>query len=133
MKPQKSRVSESSVRSLKRAKKAARQSHGISAAFRAASPNSSTKLVGRIVANLLNTQGHGEELEHQLKEIGAMKFPRDRAALRSLLIELEEVLLYHGRISIEELRRDVPRLLRDLDRKSFRSRERAIRRRSART
>jgi hypothetical protein len=131
MKPLNSWASESSVRSLKRAKKAARQSHGISEAFRAASPNSSTKLVGRIVANLLNTQGHGEELEHQLKEIGAMKFPRDRAALRSLLIELEEVLIYHGRISIEQLRRDVPRLLRDLDRTSARSSEHAIRSRGA--
>jgi hypothetical protein len=120
MKAQKPSISESSVRSFKRAKKAARQSHGICAALKAASPESNAKLVGRIVANLLDIQGYAEELGHQLKEIGNMKFPRDRDSLRSILIEFEEVPLYHGRLSIEELRHDVPRLLRDLDRKAAR-------------
>ena len=95
------------------------------AKFDSANPKLDSKLVGSVVVRLVNTVDYANGLSERLREIARIKGRSKREQLRSILMLIEEVEVRALRRQVEGLRRDIPRLLKQLDARNSRIAERS--------
>jgi hypothetical protein len=96
-------------------------------------PETDPELIGGLFANLLDLWETGQTLDEKVKEICKMRLPRDRGRLRDVLIWIEAIQLDMASFWIDEVKKDVPKLLRALDRLERNHRPRKQKRGSANT
>jgi hypothetical protein len=84
------------------------------AKFDSANPKLDGKLVGSVVVRLVDTVEFANGLSQRLREITRIKGPSKREQLRSILMVIDEVELSALRRQVEGLRREIPRLLKEL-------------------
>ena len=88
------------------------------AKFDAANPKLDSKLVGSVVVRLVDTVEYANGLSQRLREITRIKGRSKREQLRSILMVIEEVELRALRRQVEGLRREIPRVLKQLEPRS---------------
>jgi len=79
-----------------------------------ANPKLDSKLVGSVVVRLVNAVDYANGLSQRLREITRIKGRDKPEQLRSILMLIEEVEVRALRRQVEGLRRDIPRLLKQL-------------------
>jgi hypothetical protein len=79
-------------------------------------PGTDPELIGGFFANLLDLWETGQTLDKKVKEICKLRFPRDRGRLYDVLIWIEAIQVDMASFWIGEIKKDVPNLLRALDR-----------------
>lgn len=87
----------------------------LSAVFRSVSPKVSPKLFGRIVATFWESLYYAVVLSESLHDMTRIKGRSRRHDLKLLLEIMQEGALAGQRRQIEGLRRDIPRLLKQLE------------------
>ncbi len=98
-----------------------RRTRELSATFRSLCPRLDSKLLGSAVVGLLGSVDCAADLSERLRDITCIKGPGKRAQLRSILMEIQEFALAEQRRQVEVLRRDIPRLLKQLKVRDHRS------------
>ena len=78
-------------------------------------PNTDSKLIGGVCADLLDLWETGQKLDKLLKELPKFKLPRDRERMRSALIWIEAIQLDMASYWIGEVKKDLPKLLNALN------------------
>jgi hypothetical protein len=94
------------------------------AVFDSISPSLDPKLVGSIVTHFWDSLYFAAALSEYLHQLARIKGRSRRAELRSLLEVIEEVALRGQRTHVEGLRRDIPRLLNQLQARNSHGSER---------
>jgi len=92
----------------------ARLSRELCTVFRSASPKLTPELLGRVVAQLLDSIHYADVLSENLREITRIEGPLGRERTRAILLEIQEVALDGQRRQVEGLRRDIPLMLKQL-------------------
>jgi hypothetical protein len=87
----------------------------LGAKFDSANPKLDGKLVGSVVVRLVDSVEYAKDLSDRLREITRIKGPSKREQLRSILMLIEEVEVRALRRQVEGLRREIPRLLKELE------------------
>jgi hypothetical protein len=87
----------------------------LSAVFRLVSPKLSSELIGRIVARFWDSLYYALALTENLHEMSRIKGRSRRHDLKLLLEVIQEGALAGQRRQVEGLRRDIPRLLTQLE------------------
>jgi hypothetical protein len=98
-------------------------------------PETDPELIGGFFANLLDLWETGQKLDKELQKLKKLRLPKDREELRNTLQWIEAIQLDMASYWIEEIKKDLPKLLKaldKLDRKSARSTARRSQRSSAR-
>jgi len=103
-----------SVRSMRRAIRVVQE----------ALPDTDPELIGGFFANLLDLWETGQTLDKKLKEICNLRFPRDRGRLHDALIWVDAIQVDMASYWIGEVKKDVPKLLRALDKLEHKRRPR---------
>ncbi len=84
-------------------------------ALNRALPDTDRELIGGFCADLFDLWETGQTLEKKLKEICRMRFPRDSKKLYDTLIWVDAIQIDMGSYWIGEVKKDLPKLLRALD------------------
>jgi hypothetical protein len=98
-------------------------------------PETDPELIGGILANLLDLWETGQKLDKELQKLKKLRLPKDRETLRSTLLWIDAIQLDMASYWIEEIKKDLPKLLKALDkleRRSLHGTARRSRRSSAR-
>lgn len=98
-------------------------------------PEADPELIGGIFANLLDLWETGQKLDKELRKLKKLRLPQDRETLRSTLLWVDAIQLDMASYWIEEIKKDLPKLLKaldKLDRKSVHGTARRSQRSSAR-
>ena len=82
----------------------------------AAMPEADPELIGGIFANILDLWETGQKLDRGLQKLSKLQLPRDCAQVRNILLWIEAIQLDMGAYWIREVKKDLPKLLRALDR-----------------
>ena len=98
----------------RRSRALVRRSRELSSVLRSACPRLDSDLVARTVDDLLDSIYYAEQLSERLREIPRVKGRSRRGQLRLILMLVQEVELRGQRREVERLRRDIPRLLKEL-------------------
>ena len=113
-KPGKTRKSEAATddvllkRSLERMRTAIR-------VVKKALPGADPEAIGGFFANLFDLWETGQKLDEKLQMFTEFSFPRDRDRLRDVLIWIDAIQIDMATYWIREVRKDLPKLLRALD------------------
>jgi hypothetical protein len=83
--------------------------------LKSALPHTDGELIGGMAANLLDLWETGQKLDKQLKSLRRLRFPEDRERLRNTLLWVEAIQLDMGAFWIAQVKKDIPKLLRALD------------------
>jgi hypothetical protein len=94
----------------------------------AALPETDPELIGGIFANLLDLWETGQKLDKELQKLKKLRLPKDREALRTTLQWIDAIQLDMASYWIEEIKKDLPKLLKALDKPERRSAHGAARR-----
>jgi hypothetical protein len=86
------------------------------AALSRAFPEFDPELIGDIVADLDSLWDTGQQLNDELKRLFKMRFPKHRQHLREFLAFISAIQLDMAEFWIRNLRKKVPKLLKELDR-----------------
>jgi hypothetical protein len=97
-----------------RAKRFSRLSRDLSITFRTVCPNVKPKLIGTIIALLLDVVDRSDQIRRDVQELTRFKHPRDAQALKSSLQDLQFLSLAHQRRHIAQLLRYMPSLFRGI-------------------
>jgi hypothetical protein len=84
--------------------------------LKTALPDTDPELIGGFFANLLDVWETGQKLEQELKKLKKLRLPRDHEALRNVLLWIDAIQVDMASYWIGEVKRDLPKLLRALDR-----------------
>jgi len=87
----------------------------------AALPDTDQELIGGVCADLLDLWQTGQTLDKKLRELCHFRFPRDRARLQDALVWIEAIQLDMASYWIGEVKKDLPKLLKALDKLERRS------------
>jgi hypothetical protein len=79
-------------------------------------PDTDPELIGGFFANLLDLWETGQKLDKKVKEISRLRFPRDRERLYHILIWVDATQVDMASYWTAEVKKDLPKLLRALDR-----------------
>jgi hypothetical protein len=79
-------------------------------------PNTDPELIGGFFAHLLDLWETGQKLDRELQKLTKLNFPRDRERLRDTLLWIEAIQVDMASFWIGEVKRDMPTLLKALDR-----------------
>jgi hypothetical protein len=90
-------------------------------ALRTALPNTDPRLIGSFLANLLDLWEASQKLEWELQKLSKLRLPRDQETLRSVLIWIDAIQIDLASFWIGEVKRDLPRLLKAMDKLERRS------------
>jgi hypothetical protein len=85
-------------------------------------PHSDPELIGSVVADLDSLWDTGQKLDQELKRLFRMRFPQHRQHLREFFAFVEAVQIEMVEFWTGNLRRRLPKLLRELDRQERRER-----------
>jgi len=85
-------------------------------------PDTDPELIGGFFADLLDLWETGQTLDKELQKLTRLRFPQDRERLRSSLLWIEAIQLDMASYWIGEVKKDLPKLLKALDRLERRSR-----------
>ena len=89
---------------------------GAMCATEKALPNTDPELIGGFFADLLDLWETGQTLDKKLNELVALRFPEDRDKLYDFLIWISAIQVDMGLFWTRGIRKDLPKLLRALDR-----------------
>jgi hypothetical protein len=78
-------------------------------------PTTDPELIGGIFANLLDLWETGQKLDKELQKLTRFRLPKDREALRSALQWIDAIQLDMASYWIAEIKKDLPKLLKALD------------------
>ena len=78
-------------------------------------PATDPELIGGIFANLLDLWETGQKLDKELQKLKKLRLPKDREALRNTLQWIDAIQLDMASYWIEEIKKDLPKLLKALD------------------
>ena len=78
-------------------------------------PNTDPELIGGFFADLLNLWETGQALDKELKKLTKFRFPQDRERLYYFLIWIAATQIETASYWIGEIKKDLPKLLRALD------------------
>ncbi|MGB6823120.1 MAG: hypothetical protein WBE21_13660 [Candidatus Acidiferrales bacterium] len=92
----------------------ARRSRELCAVFHGACPRLNSDLLGRVVGRLADSVFYGEVLSSKLSEMARIEGRSRRERIKSILLEIQEVVLDGQRRQVEGLRRDIPLMLKQL-------------------
>ncbi|HEY3038059.1 MAG TPA: hypothetical protein VGJ66_04940 [Pyrinomonadaceae bacterium] len=84
-------------------------------------PETDPELIGGIFANLLDLWETGQKLDKELQKLKKLRLPQDREGLRSTLLWIDAIQLDMASYWIGEVKKDLPKLLKALDRFERRS------------
>ena len=79
-------------------------------------PDTDPELIGGFFADLLDLWETGQELDKELQKLTKLRMPRDREGLRDILLWIEAIQLDMGSYWIGEVKNDIPKLYKALDR-----------------
>ena len=96
--------------------------------LRTALPTTDPELIGRIFANLLDLWETGQKWDKELQKLKKLRLPKDREALRTTLQWIDAIQLDMASYWIEQVKKDLPKLLMALDKLERRSIHGAARR-----
>ena len=80
-------------------------------------PDSSGPLLGRLAVDLADIRQVADKHRAMLRQIQSLQSPRDKDKLQKLLAQVEVNLLWHNQYHLSSLKRCIPRLVNDLERK----------------
>jgi hypothetical protein len=83
--------------------------------LKTALPDTDPELIGAFLANLLDLWETGQKLEKKLQKLKNLRFPRDQEVLRTVLLWIDAIQVDMASYWIAEVKRDLPKLLRALD------------------
>jgi hypothetical protein len=78
-------------------------------------PATDPELIGGIFANLLDLWETGQKLDKELRKLKKLRLPQDRETLRNTLLWVEAIQLDMASYWIGEVKKDLPKLLKALD------------------
>jgi hypothetical protein len=78
-------------------------------------PDTDPELIGGFLANLLDLWETGQKLDKELHNLTKLRFPQDRERLRHILIWISAIQIDMASFWISEVKKDIPKLLRALD------------------
>jgi hypothetical protein len=104
--------SQSDHRLLQRSSKLLRFSISL---LKAALPDTDPELIGGVFADLLDLWETGQKLDQELRKLTKLRFPQDRERLRDILVWIEAIQLDMASFWISEVKKDLPKLFRALD------------------
>ncbi len=78
-------------------------------------PSTDPELIGGFCADLLDLWETGQKLDKELQKLKKLRLPKDREALRDTLHWINAIQLDMASYWIEEVRKDLPKLLKALD------------------
>lgn len=84
-------------------------------------PATDPELIGGIFANLLDLWETGQKLDKELQKLKKLRLPKDRETLRSTLQWIDAIQLDMASYWIDEIKKDLPKLLKALDKLERRS------------
>ena len=84
-------------------------------------PATDPELIGGIFANLLDLWETGQKLDKELRKLKKLRLPKDRETLRSTLQWIDAIQLDMASYWIDEIKKDLPKLLKALDKLERRS------------
>jgi hypothetical protein len=85
-------------------------------------PDTDPELIGGFFADLLDLWETGQKLDNELRRLTKLRFPRDREHLHDILIWIDAIQVDMGSYWIGEVKKDIPKLLRALDKLGRKSR-----------
>jgi hypothetical protein len=85
-------------------------------AVQEALPDTAPELIGGILAGLLDLWETGQKLDKELQRLTEFRFPQDRELLRDVLIWVSAIQIDMASCWIGQVKSDLPKLLRELDR-----------------
>jgi hypothetical protein len=96
-------------------------------------PDTDPELIGGFFADLLDLWETGQKLDKELHNLTKLRFPQDRERLRDILSWISAIQIDMASYWIGEVRKDLPKLLRALDRLESKSRSVRQKRKPARS
>jgi hypothetical protein len=78
-------------------------------------PDTDPEVIGGFFADLLDLWETGQKLDKELHNLTKLRFPQDRERLRDILIWISAIQVDMASYWIGEVKKDLPRLLRALD------------------
>jgi hypothetical protein len=85
-------------------------------------PDTDPELIGGFFADLLDLWETGQKLDKELHRLTKLRFPEDREHLYDILIWISAIQVDMGSYWIGEVKKDIPKLLRALDKSESNSR-----------
>jgi hypothetical protein len=85
-------------------------------------PDTDPELIGGFFANLLDLWETGQKLDKELHRLAKLQFPQDREHLHDILIWIDAIQIDMGSFWISQVKKDIPKLLRALDKADRKSR-----------
>jgi hypothetical protein len=95
-------------------RKLARLSRELYTTLGTASKSHHSELIDRAASRLIDSHMYGEDLKRSLNEIIRLRHPRDRARLKSILIEIQTEYIPNQLRQLKALRGDLPALIKSL-------------------
>jgi hypothetical protein len=92
-----------------------------SSVVKKALPDTDPELIGGFFANLLDLWETGQKLDKELQKLTKLRMPHDRERLRDILLWIEAIQLDMGSFWIREVKKDMSKLYKALDRLERRS------------
>jgi hypothetical protein len=87
----------------------------IISALKKAMPNLNPELIGNAVAALTDLWETGQTFDKEMKKLTKLRLPQDRQQLRDTLIWINAIQVDMASYWIQEVRRNMPKLLKALD------------------
>jgi hypothetical protein len=84
--------------------------------MKTAMPRTDPELIGGFFANLFDVWETGQELDMKLRELVTLQLPRDAKRVGDILTWVEAIQLDMGSFWIREVKKDLPKLRRAVDR-----------------
>jgi len=101
-------------------RRSARIAHKMLVAFGKAFPELNQQIIGDVVADLDSLWDTGQKLDKRLHKLFKMRFPQDRDHLSDFLAFIEGAQIEMAEIWIRNLRRNIPKLRKALNRQGKR-------------
>ena len=83
--------------------------------FKEALPETDPELIGGFFADLLDLWETGQKLDKELLKLQELRLPEDRERLRDILIWISAIQVDMASYWIDQIRKDLPKLMRELD------------------